>query len=258
MDKLYKAKQTIVIALVLIIIGMVILTIRSRKEAPITQNTETENKAAEVIETKTPIEMCYYKADKTSSAFYDRAWLKLELLGEKVTGEFQNLPAETDSKVGKFEGTVGPLDQKLMGRVANVWWDSRAEGMEVKEELKIQFGEGSATVGFGEMVDRGDGVYVYKDKDNLFYIKQMSQIDCEYLDEKLIVEKYLRDNISTIATDKAVLGGTWYVISTNINPPTKTGEVTYEDGHLQSKAEFTYSYNKETGEITFTKFDIKK
>lgn len=258
MDKLYKAKQAIVVALVLIIIGMVVLTIKSRNEKPITQNNETANKVEETTENKIPIEMCYYKADKTNSPFYDKAWLKLEILGENVKGEFQNLPAETDSKVGKFEGTVGPLDQNIMGRVANVWWDSRAEGMEVKEELRIQFGDGSATVGFGEMIDRGDGVYVYKDKDNLFYIKPMSQIDCEYLDEKLFVEKYLRDNINTISKDKAVLGGTWYVITTNVIPSTKTGEVTYEDGHIQNKAEFTYTHNKETGSIIFTRFDIKK
>ena len=202
--------------------------------------------------------MCYYRADKTDRGFYDKAWIKLNILDEKITGEFQHLPAESDSKVGTFEGTVGPVDKVSMSRKANVWWNSEAEGMNVKEELIIEFGEGSATVGFGEMIDRGDGVYVYKDKNNLTYIKQMNQMDCEFLDEKVFVEKYIRDNIESIVANKPVLGGTWYTVAVTVNPSTKTGEVTYEDGHIQSKAEFIYTYEPSTKKISFTKFDIKK
>src|ERR1035437_2440226 len=39
---------------------------------------------------------------------------------------------------------------------------------------------------------------------------QLSQIDCEALNDKIIVEKYIRDNIKTIAPENAVLGGSWY------------------------------------------------
>ena len=245
-----------VLALILIIIGTVFLTIKTRNQTLIATN--NEQKVEELVKKDEPISMCYYRADKTNRGFYDKAWIKLNITGEKITGEFQHLPAESDSKIGTFEGTVGPVDKVSMSRKANVWWNSEAEGMSVKEELIIEFGEGSATAGFGEMVDRGDGVYIYKNKDNLTYIKQMSQIDCEYLDEKIFVEKYIRDNIKTIATNKPVLGGAWYVISTVVNPGTKTGEVTYEDGHIQSKALFTYSYDKDSSAVTFTKFEIKK
>jgi len=255
MNNIYKAKQGILIALVLIILGTVFMTIKTRREVVVDSN---DVKTPETNEIKEPRNLCYYKADKANNNLYDRAWLKLSIVDDKITGEFQNLPAETDSKIGKFEGTIGPLDQQKMARTANVWWDSLAEGMNVKEELILEWGDGSATVGFGEMVDRGDGVYVYKDKENLFYIKPMSQIDCISLDEKLFVEKYLRDNIASIATNKAVLGGTWYVSSISVNPSAKTGEVAYEDGHIQSNAAFTYTYEPQTNEITFTKFDIKK
>ncbi|MFA6251574.1 MAG: hypothetical protein WC603_03035 [Candidatus Paceibacterota bacterium] len=236
----------IIIAIVLVIIGL-----GGNKESKINQDKD-------IIGGKTPIEMCYYRRTPTDSGFSDVAWIKLNILDEKITGEFQHLPAESDSKVGTFEGTVGPLDQSIMGRRALVWWDSLAEGMNVKEELVIEFGDGSATVGFGEMIDRGDGVYIYKDKANIYYIDQMSQMDCESLDEKLFVEKYIRDNIATIATDKAVLGGTWYVTIVNVIPATDTGEVTYEDGHIQSKANFVYTYQKSPQNITITKFEVKK
>lgn len=81
----------------------------------------------------------------------------------KVSGELKFLPAEKDSKVGKFEGTVSAVDKVMMARKVNAIWDTFAEGMNAKEQLKFIFGEGTASIGFGEMVDRGDGVYVYKD-----------------------------------------------------------------------------------------------
>lgn len=256
MNTIYKIKQVTIVLLILTIIGAVFMTIKTRKDMSVDVE---ENKTTDTTETKESRNLCYYKSDKTNNDLYDTAWLKLSITGDEITGEFQHIPAEKDSKIGKFEGIMNSLDQQKMARTANVWWDSFAEGMNVKEELIIEWGEGSATVGFGEMIDRGDGVYVYKNKMDLSYLKPMSQMDCIYLDEKLSVEKYVRENIKTIATDKAVLGGTWYVVSTLVNPSTKTGEVTYEDGHIQkSRAVFTYTYETQTKEITFNKFDIKK
>lgn len=250
----YKIKQIILILLIITIIGLVILSFNIKKETKIIPEDNT------VVNTKIPrtYNLCYYRGTKTTSGFYDIAWLKLNLIGDKVTGEFDNLPAEKDSKVGDFEGTVGLLDQNIMARHANVWWNSFAEGMRVKEELAIQFGDGSATAGFGEMINRGDGVYVYKDKENLTYIEGMSQIDCDTLDEKLFTEKYIRDNIKTIATNKPVLGGSWYVISVTANPIAHNGEVVYEDGHVQTKANFIYEYKNNPESVTVTKFEVGK
>lgn len=63
--------------------------------------------------------------------------------------------------------------------------------------------------------------------------------------DKIIVEKYIRDNIKTIAPEKPVLGGSWYITSVSINPSLKTGTMTYEDGHIQGKASFNYIRNGE-------------
>lgn len=251
----FNIKQIVIIVLIIVVIGIVVVNIRNYKDNAL--NIVINEPAQEENGTEI-FNLCYSRFNKTGSGLVDGAWLKLKIQGEKISGEFHNLPAEKDSKVGLFEGTVGPLDQKIMARRANVWWNSQAEGMEVKEELAIEFGDGSATVGFGEMVDRGDGVYVYKDKNNLYYIDQMNQVDCENLEEKLFAEKYVRDNISTMATNKAVLGGTWYVTSVIINPQAKTGEVSYEDGHILSKANITYTYEKNPQKIVVTKFLVSE
>lgn len=221
------------IVIFIVIIVVIFVLFSKNKKSDIVQN----------LPVPKAIDMCYQYYKDTSSGFADRAWLKISILGDKVTGEYQNLPAEKDIKVGIFNGTVGKMDPKISGRIADVWWDSLGEGMNIKEQLNIEFGEGSAVALFGEMIDRGDGVYMYKDATKLTPGFQMSQTDCEALDDKIVVEKYIRDNIKTIAPEKAVLGGSWYVTLVNINPSMKTGIVTYEDGHIQGKAIFNYVRN---------------
>jgi len=76
--------------------------------------------------------------------------------------------------------------------------------------------------------------------------------------EKLFAEKYITDNIGTIATNKPVLGGSWYVVFIIVNPITHTGEVTYEDGHIQSKASITYLYQENPQSITITKWETRE
>ncbi|MFA6523993.1 MAG: hypothetical protein WC264_00930 [Candidatus Paceibacterota bacterium] len=63
------------------------------------------------------------------------------------------------------------------------------------------------------------------------------------LTERENVENYLKDNINILSPVKAVLGGTWYVVSSTIDLEKKSGIVTYEDGHIQEKKNFTYTVN---------------
>ena len=197
-----------------------------------------ENKAVVVPEpiTKELISICYANIKATDRNFYDQFLLKLDLSGEKVTGSFVSSPAEKDLKTGPFEGTVGKLDQKAMARTANVIWDAFAEGTQNKEELIITFGDGSASIaGYPEL----------------------SQTDCANFDEIKIVEKYIKDNIKTIATNKPVLGGSWYTLYAGANPGADEAFVMYEDGHIQSQAKISYKYDAETQKITILKFELK-
>lgn len=183
----YIYKQSILISLIILILGGVIYSIiPTSKDTEVAiqeevNNENIENTTQSTLVESEPISMCYYREKKTDRGFKDVSWISFEINGNQIKGEFRNLPAETDSKVGKFEGTVGEVVKEKMARDAYVVWDSFAEGENNKEELIFDFGDGSATVAFGEMVDNGEGLYVYKDKNNLFYQETMSQIDCEKL-----------------------------------------------------------------------------
>jgi len=192
-----------------------------------------------------PAEFCYYKETKTASGLHDTAWLTMSLEEDRITGEYNNIPAEKDKKVGTFEGVVSSVDPTLGTISADLWWGSMAEGMNVTEELHVVFGETEARVGIGEMIDRGDGVYIYKDKSTIGYWQVLDILPCGDLDDKMTVGAYVRENIKTLAPEDPVLGGTWYVVSVTVHPQTKTGVVMYEDGHIQGNATFSYQRDGE-------------
>jgi len=74
--------------------------------------------------------------------------------------------------------------------------------------------------------------------------------------EKTNVEKYLRENIKTLAPNSPVLGGSWYVVSDTIDLATKSGTVIYEDGHIQSTAKFNYSYDSTMDAFSISDFIV--
>ncbi len=221
-----------VILLIIVVVILLLLQGKRVKDEPKVPDDEIPSNV---------ISLCFYKKDVSPNGPMGRYTLRMNLSGDKVDGELKFLPAEKDSKVGKFVGSVSALDQMLMGRRISAMWDTMAEGMNTTEELKIIFGEGTADVGFGEMTDRGDGVYVYKNPEAITYSLDMSDIGCENLNEIENVEAYLKKNISTLSPVKAVLGGTWYVLYADINTSGDAGVVTYEDGHIQEKKNFTYT-----------------
>ena len=168
-----KKKIILYLILVCVVIGGVFLWIEKNKNQ---KENDGNNNGVVVKETAS---FCYYYFNKTDHGLYDQALLRLNINGENVSGEFDNYPAGKDSKVGTFEGTVGPLNQETTGRTASLWWNSLTRGRQVKEELNIEFGDSNASALYGEMIDRGDGVYVYKDKTQMFFGPSLSQISCE-------------------------------------------------------------------------------
>lgn len=196
-----------------------------------------------------PKELCFAKfGQPNKDEYYDQYTLRLILNGEKITGELNLLPADKDAKTGEIKGVAGAINKATMARTANLWWFNFAEGKSNKEEVKIIFSESAASVGFGETVDRGDGVYVYKNPKNISYALELSNVSCGDLIERVNVENYLQDNISKLSPVKAVLGGSWYIISATISTKKNSGAVIYEDGHIQEKRNFSYTVN-EKGEI---------
>ncbi len=232
----------IIIGLIIIGLGIAVYLGVSKKEPnPVGENPQLSEK------------ICFYSETHASGDLYDIAWATMQIDGESVTGELRNLPAEKDSKVGTFTGTIQSEEDSKESQTIDAWWDSFAEGMRVTEELKIMLSDDNAKIGFSEMVDRGDGTYVYKDSNDIPYWQSIDRVSCENLDERLLVEKYIRDNIIELAPEEPVLGGSWYVTSLHLDEKTKTGKMSYEDGHIMGGATFSYSYDTEV-----TIYDIKK
>ena len=110
----------------------------------------------------------------------DKASLRMAIdASQHVTGSYAWLPAQKDSKQGPFVGTAGSVDPKAMARTAELLWTASGEGITNKEELRIMFGEGIASIGMGEMKLReADGVYVYADPEKIVYSSNLQQTDC--------------------------------------------------------------------------------
>lgn len=212
----------------------------------------------DVLVVQKETELCFTKfGPKQESGFYDKFTLRLILSGEGgsvAVGELSTMPAGKDALSGIFEGVVGPVDVYTMTRTADLWWNVKGEDERNKQQLSIIFGEGIASIGFGEMVDRGDGVYVYKDISAVDYSMQLNDTSCTDLNERESVEKYLLSNIKTLSPISPVLGGTWYVVSIDFDLEKNAGTVVYEDGHIQEKRVFTYEID---GESEITKFIIQ-
>lgn len=203
------------------------------KKEPATDEIATDVQDINVLENR----FCYIRENPTSSGFYDLTFLDMIVAGDKVRGELVNLPAETDSKVGDFEGEI-MIDDGV--RKVFALWNSFAEGMRTTEELIIKLEDDFASVAFGQMEDRGDGVWTYVDTDNLNYVLRISSVDCEDFDDRVLVDSFIKQNISELAPEDPVLGGTFYVISVSVDPSERRGEFVYEDGHIQGRASFNY------------------
>lgn len=70
-----------------------------------------------------------------------------------------------------------------------------------------------------------------------------------YAEELGIVSDYISSNLDSVITEKAVLGGTWYIVSIDIDSINDTGNIVYEDGHIQGGIDFTYQIDSKTKEI---------
>lgn len=63
-------------------------------------------------------------------------------------------------------------------------------------------------------------------------------------DTQSLVEAYIRENISKLSPEPAVLGGTFYVTSIQFTTP-NSAIVEYEDGHIALRAQVDFSVSEE-------------
>jgi hypothetical protein len=159
-------KILIPLALV-IVVGIFIFKHYSKNTLPNGTGVDTQNPNVDAAQ------VCYIWNTEAG----DKAQLSMDIRDNKVTGEFNWLPAEKDKKVGMFEGDVS-VKKGEASQTVHALWNTQAEGMMAVEELNIIYGAGVAAVGFGEMKDNGKGVYIYAHPDEISYAPNLSQTDC--------------------------------------------------------------------------------
>lgn len=197
----------------------------------------------EEVVVKQPISLCFVKfGEKQESGFYDKFTLRMNLDGDKVDGYLKILPAEKDASLGSFEGSVSPVDRYSMSRTIDAWWTREGEGRTEKSQLRINFGEGDARIGFGAMKENPDESYSYEDLEKVDYSTTLNDYSCEDLNEREQVEENLWKNINELSPVSPVLGGKFYVVSMDLDIAKNSGLVVYEDGHIQEKREFSYEF----------------
>lgn len=203
-----------------------------------------------------PVDLCFSEIHSREDTLKDEYALRMRIQDGNVEGELQFIPAEKDKKIGNFTGSI--VSSETNNTTQNIvgLWKTQAEGMESTEELRIQFTTTLARVGTGEMKENKDGVYYYADPTNISYALKLEAVNCHDVDERHAVEQYVRDNISTLAPNSPVLGGTWYVYSISVDPSKNTGTVIYEDGHIQSHATFDYTVEESSTTVSTLKLHL--
>lgn len=157
------------IAIVLAVIALGVFAFSKKDSSIVTEESQLPSNSG--------INFCYIWNTEAG----DSASLKMNLSGDGgsiVSGQFDYMPYEKDSKTGKFTGMAGAVDPYKMARTANVIWTAMGEGIVNQEQLYIDFGEGMAYPAFGEMTINSNGVYTYKDLNNLTYPIAMQETEC--------------------------------------------------------------------------------
>lgn len=100
-------------------------------------------------------------------------------------------------------------------------------------------------------------VFFQTKKDSGEEINKEENVLVNSVDEKVSVEKYIRENIKDISPENEVLGGIWYVVDLQLDLEKNTGKVIYEDGHIQKKANFKYIFDSQFKKVFINEFEIE-
>lgn len=99
--------------------------------------------------------------------------------GESVEGFLNWKKNSQQESKGSFFGIAGTLNQQKMARTANLWWYIKNDKEMLIQELEIVFGDGSAQIATGPYYDRGDNVFLYKNRGSLLYEINLQQVNCD-------------------------------------------------------------------------------
>lgn len=125
---------------------------------------------------------CFYSEVTGSQGLKDISYLRLSGDRGMVTGDLGTLPAEKDAMRGTLTGTITDDGAWSMLDAAYTY---QAEGMTATEERSIRFDATHAEIAYGEMIDAGDGTWVYKDPSSISYSLSIPRVACTDYDASL-------------------------------------------------------------------------
>lgn len=135
------------------------------------------------VEQKT---VCYYKETKGETTS-DFSFTSIKYGdSNKVEGIINWLPGEKDSMVGVYEGVV-----EASGAVAgypsrlNVVYTATAEGQIAKQQEIIIVGASDIKTGVGERQQDANGIWQFKNTNNLTYSNALPMVDCASVPDRI-------------------------------------------------------------------------
>ena len=101
----------------------------------------------------------------------DSLYIKMDVVGDLVNGEYKWLPQEKDRKTGSFTGTLEDGEATLL-------LTCMVEGTAAKEELLLKPEANGIRVGSGQLVE-SEGVWLFKDKSQAAFGELIPDIPCQ-------------------------------------------------------------------------------
>src|SRR5690606_23769906 len=132
------------------------------------------------------IERCYAQKDlqeiDAETTLYGFSFLRANINGMEVEGTYENYPAEKDAMYGSFMGEVN-VDTNSGAYLLTTLYSYSAEGMENTEEKYFILNTDQAYVGYGEMSEQDNGLYMYSDPTMVDFTYTIPMVSCEKYDE---------------------------------------------------------------------------
>ncbi len=147
---------------------------------PNTEKAKIETPADSSPEFKTQMgKHCYLKTmahepfvvNGDTIQFIDSTVLELKIMGEKVTGIYNWMPAEKDQAHGTIEGTI-------KDNIITAIYSYTIEGSDQKEEAIFKMETGKISLLSGQM-EEVDGVMMIKDKAAVEISESLAEVDCK-------------------------------------------------------------------------------
>lgn len=100
----------------------------------------------------------------------DSLFIRMDILGELVTGVYNWAPQEKDHRTGSFQGTIAD-------DVVTALYTYTAEGETAKEEVLFKLEDDRLRIGFGEL-HKTEDVWVITDRSQATYGDPIPEVDC--------------------------------------------------------------------------------